>query len=237
MYVTDQPAFLNGVVCVDTELGPHDLLRRLKEIEDELGRDFTEIRNGPRTLDLDIVLYDDERIESESLTVPHPRLQEREFVLRPLCEAGAAETEPPSLGRTVGTMMDKFMESNLESSAIRVVPLPRGRFLRFDETLVMGVLNVTPDSFSDGGNYDDDATVAARAALQMVEEGVDIVDIGGESTRPGAKEVMVEEELRRTVPVIRKIRESVCFDTDRYILGGVYCPFPFILVCTVGVCR
>ena len=61
------------------------LLRELKTIEKDLGRQKT-IENGPRTIDLDILLYDDEIIESADLVIPHPRISEREFVLRPLCE-------------------------------------------------------------------------------------------------------------------------------------------------------
>jgi dihydropteroate synthase len=71
----------------------------------------------------------------------------------------------------------------------------------------MGILNVTPDSFSDGGNYSDPSRAVNRA-LEMVAQGADIIDIGGESTRPGSEPVVVAEELRRTVPVIEKIREQ-----------------------------
>ncbi|HET8952347.1 MAG TPA: dihydropteroate synthase, partial [Solirubrobacteraceae bacterium] len=66
---------------------------------------------------------------------------------------------------------------------------------------IMGVVNVTPDSFSDGGTFDDDAA-AVRHARRLVEEGAAIVDVGGESTRPGAAPVPAEEELRRVVPVV-----------------------------------
>jgi dihydropteroate synthase len=72
----------------------------------------------------------------------------------------------------------------------------------------MGVLNVTPDSFSDGGRYLDKGKAVERA-LEMVEEGADIIDVGGESTRPGADEVDVEEEMRRTVPVIEELRSRL----------------------------
>jgi len=71
----------------------------------------------------------------------------------------------------------------------------------------MGILNVTPDSFSDGGKYDT-AELAVKQALRLIDEGADILDIGGESTRPGAAEVDVQEETRRTVPVIRAIRAA-----------------------------
>ena len=80
----------------------------------------------------------------------------------------------------------------------------------------MGILNVTRDSFSDGGLYFD-KSAAIKRALQMVEEGADIIDIGGESTRPGAEPVAVEEELRRTIPVIealaKKINVPISIDT------------------------
>lgn len=78
------------------------------------------------------------------------------------------------------------------------------RLLALDRTLVMGVLNVTPDSFSDGGRFFD-RTAAIAHALEMVEEGADLLDIGGESTRPGAEHVPEDEELRRVLPVIEAV--------------------------------
>ena len=88
--------------------------------------------------------------------------------------------------------------------------------LRPDPIKIMGVLNVTQDSFSDGGRYFN-KSAAINRAIQMVEEGADIIDIGGESTRPGSEPVHEEEELRRTIPVIealvKKISVPVCIDT------------------------
>jgi len=74
-----------------------------------------------------------------------------------------------------------------------------------ERTLVMGVLNVTPDSFSDGGKYQDPDRAFARA-IQIEEQGVDIIDLGAESTRPGAMPVSAAEELRRLVPVLKRLR-------------------------------
>lgn len=87
------------------------------------------------------------------------------------------------------------------------VPLPRGR-LSADRTLVMGILNVTPDSFSDGGRYPDVEAAFARAE-RMVQEGADIIDVGGESTRPGWQPISAEEELSRIIPVVRRIASSL----------------------------
>ncbi|HJR44340.1 MAG TPA: dihydropteroate synthase [Actinomycetota bacterium] len=88
-----------------------------------------------------------------------------------------------------------------------MVLVARGRRLPLVRTLVMGVLNVTPDSFSDGGLwFDTDAAVAH--ALEMIEQGADILDIGGESTRPGAEPVPEDEELRRVIPVIEAVVQT-----------------------------
>ena len=86
--VTDQPRFLNGAVAVETSLGPRELLDLLLRIEAEHGRTREGPEGGPRTLDLDLLLHGDERVDEPGLTVPHPRLQEREFVLEPLAELG-----------------------------------------------------------------------------------------------------------------------------------------------------
>ena len=75
-------------------------------------------------------------------------------------------------------------------------------------TYVMGILNVTPDSFSDGGMFID-KDVAVKRALQMIEEGADIIDIGGESTRPGFTPVSADEQIERVVPVIEEIKKNI----------------------------
>ena len=93
-----------------------------------------------------------------------------------------------------------------------------GRTLTLDRPRVMGIVNVTPDSFSDGGAHD---TLEAALAhgLKLAEEGADILDVGGESTRPGAADVSVEEELRRTIPVIERLAKEtslpISIDTSK----------------------
>ena len=93
-----------------------------------------------------------------------------------------------------------------------------GRILKLDVPRVMGIVNVTQDSFSDGGAH---ASVEAAVAhgLRLAEEGADILDIGGESTRPGAAEVTVEEELRRVIPVIERLAKEtalpISIDTSK----------------------
>lgn len=233
MYVEDQPSFLNAAVEVETTLEPHALLQRLKEIEHDLGRNFSEIRNGPRPLDLDILLYhhhadnksgsgnDHGRsidFQAPYLTIPHPRIAERDFVLRPLCDitgrdyilttnnaSSKRETNDHDQVTTLGQWIDQSPPT--ETPPVRVLPLPRNRMIAFRQTIIMGILNVTPDSFSDGGQFDKSLERAVDHALQMEKDGASIIDIGGESTRPGAKEVAIQEEWQRTVPVIQRIRQ------------------------------
>src|SRR6202162_1702157 len=90
-----------------------------------------------------------------------------------------------------------------------IVPLPDGRALALGERpLVMGILNVTPDSFADA-SPSPDSTIAIDRALQMQEEGADILDVGGESIRPGTEPVTANEELSRVLPVVKALARRV----------------------------
>src|SRR6266481_3527098 len=106
--------------------------------------------------------------------------------------------------------------------AIRQWKLARRSLPYGERTLVMGVLNVTPDSFSDGGRFYSTEN-AVEHALQMIAEGADIIDIGGESTRPGSEFVSVEEELRRVIPVIERLATKtsvpISIDTTKALVA------------------
>ncbi|KAJ1921213.1 trifunctional dihydropteroate synthetase [Mycoemilia scoparia] len=217
MYVTDQPLFLNGACKIQTTLGPIELLDQLKKIEGDMGRDFGSIRFGPRIIDLDILFYGDKKIDTERLTIPHPRLHERRFQLAPLCDIND-ELFHPQLGKTVATLLRQLTtHSAAPDDVIQVTPLStnKDRTAQLKTmskkhrsgTLVMGILNCTPDSFSDGGDHND-VKSAVSFAKQMVESGADILDIGGQSTRPGSQRVSEEDEIARIIPVIKMIRED-----------------------------
>ena len=96
--VTQQPDFLNACVAIETELGPEELLRECKAIERELGRASGGPRHGPRPIDVDLLLLGDLEHRSERLTLPHPELHRRRFVLEPLLEL-EPELELPGGGR------------------------------------------------------------------------------------------------------------------------------------------
>ena len=229
-------------------------------------------RYGPRAVDLDIVLWEQgEGAQRELLaldipgkggahgdgdgwlSIPHPRLAEREFVLRPLQElldAEGALRRHPRTGQTVGEMLaacerqrpadapplvrvvalPPSLDASASSAAARLLPLDADAPAGASPTCVMGVLNATPDSFSDGGKDAGVAEAVARA-LRMVVAGAAIVDVGGESTRPGAAEVGAEEEIGRVLPVIEGIRRAagekgvvISVDTRRAagVLGWFY---------------
>ncbi|WP_418607250.1 dihydropteroate synthase [Pseudoalteromonas sp. US3C1013] len=98
------------------------------------------------------------------------------------------------------------------------INLARGRVLELSEPVIMGIVNVTPDSFSDGGQFFN-TTAALNHAMQLLDEGATILDIGGESTRPGAPDVSLEDELQRVIPLINAIREQsdcvISIDTSK----------------------
>lgn len=226
MYFKDQADFYNGAIKVSfTDKSPHELLDILKKIEYEHISRVKEFENGPRLIDLDVLLYDNISINTQDLTVPHKSMLERTFVLQPLCELLGPDTIHPVSAEPLHHHLKQLLLSKpielLQESAdlLQVVPLPRlpdsSNALKFDQlggnhsTLIMGIMNTTPDSFSDGGkNYMLKSDDIVRRAEQLVEAGADIIDIGGVSTRPGAVAPSTSEELERVVPVVKAIRSS-----------------------------
>ncbi|CAN5822200.1 2-amino-4-hydroxy-6-hydroxymethyldihydropteridinediphosphokinase [soil metagenome] len=104
---TDQPEFLNGAVSVETTLAPRELLDALLRVERELGRVRDGTQWGPRTIDLDLLVYGDEIVDEPGLRVPHPRLHERRFALEPLVEL-EPELTIPGL-RPVSELLEKLV--------------------------------------------------------------------------------------------------------------------------------
>ena len=189
MLPDDAPAdwnlpFLNLAVACESDASPKTLLAWCKEIEQRLGR-TPGPRWSPRPMDIDILLWGDEQWLDESLTIPHPGLRERNFVLTPMVALQPRLVPPGANG-----------ENLLECSRRLSDPIP----------LWMGIVNVTPDSFSDGGRFTDWSGVEPLVR-DMLDAGVHIIDVGGESTRPGAQPLQHEEEWARVAPVLEQLLE------------------------------
>ncbi|MEJ5229232.1 MAG: dihydropteroate synthase [Pseudothermotoga sp.] len=110
----------------------------------------------------------------------------------------------------------KQIERCLFQQGIKQIELPSGKKLVFDRTLIMGIVNLTPDSFYEGSRVDGEKVVDFVA--KMVKEGVDIIDVGGESTRPGSERITEEEELNRVIPAVELIKKNfdVIISVDTY---------------------
>ena len=116
--VADQEWFVNGVIRVETGLGPFELLARLQSLQRQAGRAEGGVRFGPRVLDLDILLYDRLVMDDPRLTLPHPRMHRRRFVLKPLCDIDP-DTVHPVLGRTAATLLAALDEDHQQVLELR----------------------------------------------------------------------------------------------------------------------
>ncbi|PSS02173.1 Dihydropteroate synthase-like protein [Coniella lustricola] len=222
MYYADQDRFVNGACEVETTLEPLELLDQLQEIEALMGRKKL-IDKGPRNIDLDVLLYDDEVVNHERLTIPHAGILEREFVLRPLAELIPTKALfPKNPWKFTQDYLNELPPSDpplttLTPSSSTQPPLQALRPSR--KTHVMAILNMTPDSFSDGGSHA--ATSLADTIRSFISSGATMIDVGGQSTAPQRPEVAVEEELGRVVPAIRLIRslpeaQDILISVDTY---------------------
>ncbi|KAL7938203.1 Dihydropteroate synthase [Trichoderma chlorosporum] len=221
MYVTDQDRFINGACEVETELEPMGLLDELQAIERDMGRKKL-IDKGPRNIDLDILLYGDEKVHNERLSVPHIGIPEREFVLRPLAEL--IPSKPLYASQPWKLVQDYLNDLTPGEPLSSITPLsltmpPLTPLVHSRKTRVMGILNMTPDSFSDGGH--NSLETLSNTVRDLVRNGASIIDVGGQSTAPGRPEVSAEEEVSRVVPAIELIRSipetrHVAISVDTY---------------------
>ncbi|KAJ0118118.1 folic acid synthesis protein [Diaporthe amygdali] len=225
MYVTDQDRFVNGACEVETTLEPLDLLDQLQDIENSMGRKKV-IDKGPRNIDLDILLYEDEVVHHDRLKIPHVGIPEREFVLRPLAELIPTKAiYPKNPWKFTQDYLNELPPSSpplttLTPLSVSQPPLQACKPSR--KTHVMAILNMTPDSFSDGGLHPaSPQPTLADTIRSFVESGATMIDVGGQSTAPNRPEVSAAEELARVLPAIKLIRsmpeaKDVLISVDTY---------------------
>jgi len=189
--------YLNAAIRCETTLSPPDLLQKLKAIESSIGRKPLKRHWGPRAIDIDILAWDDLKLESETLTIPHKNLQERPFALWPL-----ADVAPFWLyeGKTAAQLVEKWPSRFSDDAPFHTRQINH----RIDTPQLVGVINITPDSFSDGGHF-----LAIHHAVQqahaLILAGADVLDIGAESTAPSAAPIDANTEWQRLQPVLTAI--------------------------------
>lgn len=221
MYYLDQEDFINGCLKIETTLTPHELLKVLKSIEYESLKRIKHFDNGPRSIDLDILLYDSIILNTPDLNIPHIRMIERNFVLYPLCDIIPPNFIHPVTAEPIHDHLNQLnpLSKDIQESIdlITIVPfdcVEDFKYMEFDlinnksKTRLMSILNITPDSFSDGDEANLDLNIIMARVKEMKENNVDIIDIGGCSTRPGSIQPSLETELNRVLPVVKAIKEK-----------------------------
>lgn len=171
----NQP-YLNTVIKLNTHLSAQELIREIKNIEVKLGRDLN-LKWGPRPIDLDILFFGHSIVESDPLSIPHPRFLDRDFVLKPLLDILQANDIPENYVREI-------------RKKSKSVYLPAW----------MHIFNLSPDSFSDGQDFNPDDCVKQLSYLQ--QHSIQYLDIGAASTRPNADIVSPQQEIERIKPFL-----------------------------------
>ncbi|MGL9718160.1 MAG: dihydropteroate synthase [Wolbachia sp.] len=178
--------FLNMIVYGSCLASPEELLKGLKQIECDVGRLQVYEKWAPRIIDLDILLWDDLTLDTPYLKIPHQELMNRPFLLHLMAMLSPMATT----NKTFGTVAHN--DPNIKDCFLKSFTL---------SPKLVGIVNITPDSFSDGGLYYD-VDQATKQALQLVSDGASIVDLGAQSTRPGSSIQTPKEEYARLEPVL-----------------------------------
>lgn len=207
----DRP-YINCAIRCHTTLTPEQLLKIIKTIEIKLGRKSEERRWGPRLIDIDILAWDDMVIQTNSLHIPHPELPNRPFALWPLADLAPFWIFPlpgNHQHKTAAQIVEQWNSRYTGKAPFRT----RQIYQRIDTPQLVGIVNVTPDSFSDGGqflNIDN----AIQQCLSLVHAGADVIDVGAESTAPSVNPIDAKTEWERIEPVLAAIKE----EQDNFLL-------------------
>ncbi|WP_353286593.1 dihydropteroate synthase [Wolbachia endosymbiont (group A) of Anthophora plumipes] len=183
----DKP-FLNMIVYGSCSSSPEELLKGLKQIECDIGRSQVYEKWAPRVIDLDILLWDDLTLDTPYLRIPHPELINRPFLLHLMAMLSPMAVVNKTFGTVNPNIKDCFLRSFTLSPEL------------------VGIVNITPDSFSDGGLYYD-SDQATKQALRLLSDGASIVELGAQSTRPGSLMQIPEEEYARLKPVLDNLNQ------------------------------
>ena len=208
-----QLPFLNVTLLCRSSDSPHQLLKHVKTLEKQLGR-LESDRWAPRIIDIDLLTCGSQVLRTPELTLPHPGILSRPFVILPLADLDPEWIYPPDslAGKAAGKSAYELALA-FKHRPLTEVPFQTRR-AGVTLTECMGIINVTPDSFSDGGAHLDPA--AALTQIQkMSEAGTRIFDLGAESTRPDATPLTPAEEWSRLLPVLQALKEYRHSDQNR----------------------
>lgn len=205
--------YLNAAIRCETALSPEGLLIELKKIEKNIGRDSMVKRWGPRVIDIDILAWDDKVIQNEKLTIPHEQLCQRPFAFWPLADI-APDWKFPLVSdffQQPAALLVERWGSRFSGDA----PLHTRQInQRIDTPQIVGIINLTPDSFSDGGKIFSHEQ-AIHQAIHLIEAGADVLDIGAESTAPQAKMLSPEQEWQRLENILATLTQM----KDKFLLS------------------
>lgn len=185
--------YLNMIIAGNSSSGPFELLERIKNVENEMGRNLNAPRWSPRVIDIDIISYNDETFDTEQLSIPHREIKNRDFLQYLLTSLGCKIPE--------NMRMDINNYQALNYSVL-------------DPKLV-GIVNVTPDSFSDGGKYFDPGA-AINHINELYECGACVIELGAQSTRPNYVEISPAEEIARLDEILERTKNIDCIGVDTY---------------------
>lgn len=192
--------FLNLAVACETDLSPLEVLKLIKQIERQLGREENQ-RWAPRIIDIDILAWDNCVIDQIGLKIPHTELLSRPFALWPLLDLWPDWQHPSAELTELLKRWGSRYTGELAPCGTKQLPH------RLEGSALVGILNITPDSFSDGGKFITVSNALAQAE-KLVREGAEVLDIGAESTRPGATPVLPETEWGLLKPVLTALKEQ-----------------------------
>eukprot|EP01083_Nonionella_stella_P088772 247625_1 len=243
MYYTSQSPFLNAAVSIESSMDPTNLLNQLKHIEKRLMNREENFKNGPRIIDIDILcgFQNSKEIHFQNpfdstpfhVQIPHPMITERNFVLTPLADLIPHHKLTPH-NQTVHELSQTLLQKDASHNLTQVLPLKtRGDHSILHaidnsdhslkhKTLLMAILNITPDSFSDGGTWMHDTGRILQyldTQINVNKTQIDIIDIGGQSTRPNSQRLSVQQELDRIMPVLQCIHthfDDIPISVDTY---------------------
>jgi len=184
--------YLNTAIQLQTDLKPHELLKQLKSTELKIGRDLNAPIWSPRLIDLDILACDDLQLNDEQLTIPHKELLNRSFTLAPLLELDNNWIHPAAINLDLHKRLRKLEPVTKLKQTL-------------SNTMRMGIVNLSEQSFSDGSFND----IQRKSNLfELIENGAEIIDIGAESTKPNAKAISVETETQKLDDFLSYIKNN-----------------------------